>query len=125
MLKSDFSFPVNQSGLRLVERHIDIDQFSEHWTIWHSGAILGLVGGFLAGVGGLILCAATYFAAASVSEANVVTDANLIGTCLTISTIPLLMVGAHCLDKIDESVKKKELAYKEKKRARFANVDLY
>ena len=125
MLENNFSLALNQSAASMIERHQDVDRFSAHWTVWHTGAILGLVGGFLAGIGGLLICTTTYFAAASLSEVNLISDANLIGTCLTISTIPLLMAGAHCLDKLDESVKKRELAFKEKKKMRFANAEFY
>ena len=109
----------------MIGRHIDVDDFAAHWTIRHVGAVFGLVGGFLAGIGGLILCAATYFAAASISEITLINDANAVGTCLTISTIPLLMAGAYCLDKLDESVKQKELVLKKKKRVRFEGAEFY
>ena len=125
MVENNFSFPFNQSGASIIETHIDADQFREHWTIWHVGAIFGLLGGFVAGATGLILCAATYFAGSSVSEVSIITDADSISTCLTISMIPLLMTGAYCLDKIDDSVKKRESVFKEKKRARFAVAETY
>ena len=125
MKENNFPLPVDRSDFQKLERHVDVDQFTAHWTIWHTEAIVGLVGGFLAAVVGLILCTATYFAADVISEASLLANVNMIGTCLTVATVPLLVLGAYCLDKIDDSVKMREAVFKEKKKARFKDAKLY
>jgi len=124
MIEINFPSSISQNNAQMPERHIDVDEFSAHWIIWQTGAIFGFVGGFLAGVSGLILCATTYFVVASITEVNIITNINIIGTCLTISTLPLLTLGAHCLDKIDDLARKKENRLS-KKKARFAGAELY
>lgn len=53
--------------------------------------------GFASGLIGLMMCAAAYFGAAENAK-----QINQIGTWLIVAAFPLVMLGAHALDKLKE-----------------------
>jgi high-affinity Fe2+/Pb2+ permease len=62
---------------------------------WPSlGAIFGLSGGIIAALIGSVLIASTWITSAG----EILSYEQLMGTVLLFLTIPLLILGAHCLD---------------------------
>lgn len=70
------------------------------WDYRSLGAIAGLAGGLIAALFGSVLTAISWFADAG-------TRVQTLGTVLLFLTIPLLVIGAQCLDMIE---KKKDRA---------------
>jgi hypothetical protein len=65
------------------------------WTLYSVGAICGLSGGFITCLLGSLLTALAWLS--SGSQGHEATA----GTALLAMTIPLLVLGAHCLDLVD------------------------
>lgn len=81
--------------------------FESSWFWYHLGAALGLVGGFLATIIGLILTAMTRLAGSEIAASVT----GQLGVWMIIATIPAMMFGAHCLDKIEAASKARRIAY--------------
>ena len=64
------------------------------------GAMLGLVGGFVCAIAGLLILA---LGAALHLFGSAHPLLETIGSVLLVSIIPLLIFGAHCLDKLEQS----------------------
>ena len=69
---------------------------SSAWKRW--GAMVGIVGGPVSGVAGVCLLLVSY-AVVAARTASIVAAA---GNLLVFLVIPLLMLGAHCLDCLEE-----------------------
>ena len=67
-------------------------------TWWNLGAGLGLAGGLLAGITGFLLTGMSWLLGNELAASSVGKTA----TWLIIAMIPLMALGAHCLDKIDQ-----------------------
>lgn len=68
-------------------------------TGWLSaGALIGLVGGLTTGLVGTLLTFTSWFTWAGTLQHY----EHLLGTALFFVTIPLLVLGAHCLDLIEK-----------------------
>lgn len=72
------------------------------WDWCRLGAIIGLSGGIITTVMGSVLTVITWFTATGVGNSYVRT----MGTILLIMTIPLLILGAHCLDLAEKQAEK-------------------
>jgi hypothetical protein len=83
-------FPISISGKTAAGR----------WTIWHVGAGVGLLGGFLILFGAWFLIVSEYF----LNEKSR-------GVWLFLAVLPLWIIGAHCFDKIEETDKAEREAY--------------
>ncbi len=81
----------------LAYQHTDHDIAADVWTKYHTGASVGLLGGFV------ILLSAIFL---TVFELFSGEKTHSIWLFLTI--YPLFAVGAHCLDKISELKKRHE-----------------
>lgn len=77
---------------------------------WHSlGAVCGLSGGIMVALMGSVLTAIPWFAATGSATKSA-------GMILLFLTIPLLMLGAHCLDLMDRRKDEaRKLRYGEKR----------
>lgn len=80
-----------------VNKHADHDFVSENWTRYHTGAFVGLIGGFVILLGAIFLTVFEYFAGEKSHS-----------FWLFLSIYPMFAVGAHCLDKLSELKKEKE-----------------
>src|SRR5262245_30607613 len=75
-----------------------VDELRLHGVTWKTGgAVLGLGGGIAAPLLGSILTAAAWFTGPIWHGVSVQRD----GLVLLFLTIPLLVLGAHCLDLLD------------------------
>lgn len=105
------NFPVttkNQFSPNIkTAKHIDHRSFGTVWTWWHAGAALGLLGGLLAGIIGFFL------AILKSAEGNDIASADIsrMATILIVLTIPMMMFGAVCLDKIEDIEKARRIEY--------------
>ena len=70
---------------------------SAAWTKYHTGALTGLLGGFVVMLGAIFLNVFDLFAGDKPH-----------GIWLFIAIYPLFALGAHCLDKISDLKKQKE-----------------
>jgi len=70
---------------------------SAAWTKYHTGALTGLLGGFVVMLGAIFL-----------NVFNLISGDKPHGIWLFIAIYPLFAIGAHCLDKISELKKQKE-----------------
>jgi hypothetical protein len=68
---------------------------SSAWKRW--GALVGIAGGPVSGVAGIGLLLASYWI-----SANIAPLAAMAGNLLLFLVIPLLMLGAHCLDLLED-----------------------
>ena len=74
-------------------------------STWKSrGAVFGLGGGLIAPVAGSILTIVSWFADPAWHGFSL----HYLATALFVLTLPLLILGAHCLDLIDKTAGKKE-----------------
>lgn len=71
------------------------------WERQSCGVIAGLGGGILAGVVGSLVTFASWFMGGRIGQFE-----HLAGTVLLLLTIPLLVLGAHCLDLIERQKEK-------------------
>lgn len=77
-------------------------------SFWLSvGAGLGLAGGFAAGVAGFLLTVMSWLFGNELAASDVGKSA----TYLILAMIPLIMLGAHCLDKIDDLKRAKRIEF--------------
>jgi hypothetical protein len=67
------------------------------WSWRHTGAAVGMIGGFMAGLVGFFLVIL------QIAETNerAATDLNRLATILLFLTIPMMLFGSFCLDKIE------------------------
>ena len=73
------------------------------WTLKTCSAVFGFCGGVCAGVLGSILTAIAWFTGAVWHGHSV----QRLGTILLFLTIPLFVLGAHCLDLLETQVERK------------------
>lgn len=96
---------VNESLVELKETQARLKELYEwtrldSWTWQAIGAVSGLGGGILAGAAGALLSVVAW---ARGDVGNGLSVHN-VGSALLLSTIPLLILGAHCLDLLDKLV---------------------
>jgi hypothetical protein len=91
----------------IIAKPADLDAFEMNWSWWHAGAAFGMGGGFLGGVVGLVLTMMSW------SERNdmAATDINRMATVLIFLTIPMMIFGSYCLDKIETAARIKRIEY--------------
>jgi hypothetical protein len=77
-----------------VNAHADRELINENWTKYHTGAFIGLLGGFVVLLGTIFLNVFDLFSGEKPH-----------GIWLLLTIYPLFAIGAHCLDKISESKK--------------------
>ena len=80
-----------------VSENKDRGLISENWTKYHTGAVIGLLGGFVVMLGAIFLNVFDLFSGDKPH-----------GIWLFIAIYPLFAVGSHCLDKISELKRQKE-----------------
>lgn len=95
----------NQTNNPLAE-NVSVNQprnlVNATWTKYHTGALTGLLGGFVVMLGAIFLNVFDLFAGDKPH-----------GIWLFIAIYPLFALGAHCLDKIGDLKKQKEDASQE------------
>jgi hypothetical protein len=74
------------------------------WTWQYAVAVFGLAGGIIAITFGSVLTAATWIVGTVGSGWYM----QRVGTVLLLSTIPLLILGAHCLDLAEKKSQQKK-----------------
>lgn len=92
---ADAILPTDKFKFKNAER----DDFVKSWTKFHTGALFGFLGGLLFLTGAIFL---TVFEYLSGEKSH--------GNWLYFFPLPLLILGAHCLDKISETSKAKREA---------------
>ena len=76
---------------------------SRRGLTWQSvGAVVGLGGGILAVADGTLMSAIAWLRGEGANDASM----HGVGSILLLSTIPLLIFGAHCLDLLDRRVER-------------------
>ncbi|HEX9927098.1 MAG TPA: hypothetical protein VGB02_01015 [Pyrinomonadaceae bacterium] len=103
MTNEMMTFPLAQNKFP-AKKHLNGEAFQSTWMLWRMGAILCFAGGFLSVALGILLIVITWFTASAVSS--------VIARVAIIETLPLMMFGAHCLDKLDfieKAARKKRL----------------
>jgi 4-amino-4-deoxy-L-arabinose transferase-like glycosyltransferase len=85
-------------------KHIENDVQKNHWSWWHIGAGLGLIGGFLAI---FLACVLTVLIWIFQPQSLKISLQSIINFLFYLA-IPTLFWGAHCLDKIKENTKNKD-----------------
>jgi len=80
-----------------VNQHSDRSLISGNWTKYHTGAFIGLLGGFVVMLGAIFLNVFDLFSGEKPH-----------GIWLFVAIYPLFAIGAHCLDKISDLKKQKE-----------------
>ena len=71
----------------------------DYFSTWKSrGAVLGLLGGLAAPIVGSVLTAVSWFADPAWHGFSL----HVAATILFVTTFPLLLFGAHCLDLLDK-----------------------
>ena len=86
-----------------LTRADDLEALPLHgWSLISVGAALGLGGGLSTGLVGGLLTATSWFTGSYFHGFALQRD----GTILMCLTIPFLLLGAHCLDLLDERSKK-------------------
>jgi hypothetical protein len=91
-------------GTELTTRNVIKVLRIHGWTFKTGGAAFGLCGGIVAPVLGAILTAVAWFTGPAWHGHLLQRDA----TILLFLTIPLLMLGAHCLDLLDNTTSPKD-----------------
>jgi len=71
-----------------------------HWTIWHIGAGVGLLGGLL-----------TLGFASFLTVIQFLYSENSHGSWLYMIVLPLWVLGAHCFDKVEDIDKARRIEY--------------
>lgn len=82
--------------------NINKNTWQKNWTAWHYGAIFSFLGGNGAIIIGAILSVEVWLFKTEIWQIPLQTVIN----GLFYSALPLMYVGAYCLDKIDENKKK-------------------
>jgi len=78
-------------------RHTDRDEIGDVWTKYHTGATVGLLGGFVVLLSAIFLTVFEYFSGEKSHS-----------FWLFLAIYPLFAIGAHCLDKISEMKREQE-----------------
>jgi len=107
MIRERTYFPAGKDKGFVTAAHVDQDAFESTWSWWHVGASLGIGAGLLGGLLGFILTTLTWLAGNELAASNI----GLIGTSLIVGIIPLMILGAHSLDKIDSIKASKRIEY--------------
>jgi len=81
-----------------VKPHDDRNIIGPGWTKYHTGALTGLLGGFIVLSGAILLNVFDLFSGAKPH-----------GIWLFLAIYPLFALGAHCLDKVTEIKKRKKI----------------
>ncbi len=92
-------------GLKETEAHLKelyVASRRGKWMWQASGAVFGLAGGIIAAVLGTLLSAGAW----ALGDASNGLSLHGAGNILLLSTIPLLVVGAHCLDLLEKRMEK-------------------
>ncbi|HEX8564898.1 MAG TPA: hypothetical protein VF648_04460 [Pyrinomonadaceae bacterium] len=103
MTNEMMTFPLTQNDFP-AKKHLDDDVFQSTWTLWRMRAILCFAGGFVSLVLGILLIVITWFTTSAIS--------GVIARVAIIEALPLMIFGAHCLDKLDfmeKAARKKRL----------------
>ncbi len=99
-MSSEHTLPVDE----LTPRSIINELRCHGWTLKTGSAAFGFCGGVGAGILGCILTAIAWFTGAVWHGHSV----QRFGTILLFLTIPLFVLGAHCLDLLDRDHERKE-----------------
>jgi len=99
-MSSEQTLPVNE----LTPRSIINELRCHGWTLKSGSAAFGFCGGALAGVSGSVLTAVAWVTGA-VWHGYALQRA---GTTLLFLTIPLFVLGAHCLDLLEKERERKQ-----------------
>ena len=99
-MSSDHTLPVNE----LTPRSIINELRCHGWTLKTCSAAFGFCGGVCAGVFGCLLTAIAWFTGAVWHGYSLQRS----GTILLFLTIPLFVLGAHCLDLLDKEHERKQ-----------------
>jgi len=94
------ALPVNE----LTPRSIISELRCHGWTLKTCSAAFGFCGGVCAGLAGCLLTAAAWFTGAVWHGHSI----ERLGTILLFLTIPLFVLGAHCLDLLDKEHERKQ-----------------
>lgn len=100
---NEMIFPLAQNDLS-AKKHLEDDAFQSTRKLWQTGAIACFAIGFLLLVLGILLLFIAWFTNSALS--------GVLAKRALIAPIPLMMLGAHCLDKLDfieKAAKKKRL----------------
>ena len=81
-----------------LHQHVGARAKERLWSWWIIGGICGLAGGIVCSLLGAILTAGSWL----ISAGNSYLYIHQAGTALLLLTMPLLMLGAHCLDLQEE-----------------------
>ncbi len=81
----------------LVNKKADHKLISNTWTKFHTGAFIGLLGGFLSLLSAVFLTVFEYFSGEKSHN-----------FWFFLAVYPLFAIGVHCLDKISELKKRRE-----------------
>lgn len=73
------------------------DKYKKRLRKWAAALFFSVIAGIISAVAGLVLGAFSYFGLFANPE-----SVNQIGNLLIIAAFPLMMLGAHALDKINE-----------------------
>ena len=96
---TEISLPLGAISKQAKPAREDLDN-NHSW--WNFTAFLCLAGGISFGIIGLFLGGIGYFVGADGIDSK-------IGTILVFAAFPLMLFGAHALDKVSESAKEEEL----------------
>ena len=77
--------------------HVDRDEIGDVWTKYHTGACVGLLGGFVVLLSAIFLTVFEFFSGEKSHS-----------FWLFLALYPLFAAGAHCLDKISEMKRGRE-----------------
>jgi hypothetical protein len=95
-MKQDYLVEEERPGKRLYLKP-DTPAKRIGWTWQATGAVLGLSGGLIAIVFGAVFTISGWFAGSVTARSFLKKD----GTIVFLLAIPLLILGAHCLDLLD------------------------
>lgn len=84
-------------------QHTDRDIAADVWTKYHTGAVIGILGGFVVLLSAIFLTVFEYFS-----------GEKPLNIWLFLAIYPLFAIGSHCLDKIGE-LKKKNISHEDEK----------
>lgn len=89
---NEMIFTLGQNGLS-AKKHSEDDALHLTRKLWQTGAIVCFATGFLSLVSGFLLLLAAWFTNSALS--------GVLAKWALVAPIPLMMLGAHCLDKLD------------------------
>ncbi|HJT65523.1 MAG TPA: hypothetical protein VJ749_03665 [Pyrinomonadaceae bacterium] len=99
-MNREHTLPINE----LTPRSIISELRCRGWTLKTGSAAFGFCGGVFAGACGSLLTAVAWFTGAVWHGHSV----QRFGTILLFLTIPLLVLGAHCLDLLETHEERKQ-----------------